>query len=587
MSLGDAGPSLEIEESLAMDTTISSDTGKGRKKTAKGRKKTTRQESVEPSIAYPALQDASLAVPDETINAVEDSIQVTEQPKPKRGRKPKNTQDSTIIDDSVAEPVKKPTRGRKKVRDPSPPVNTSLDESQLQSELQEAAQVEPTHQSPPPRSGRGVKRTSDGAVKDSSLEDASVEDTSAKPKKSTKAAKGKKNKKAVKDEDVVEESIDVLQPVAKPKRTRSKKTKQVEPEPEPEPELEAESEEMGNPIPEGPIEVEPIADEELHQEILPDRQTEEEFEVQVDEDGPVEPNQEPEEDIGQEMDEQEELDQENLEPGIQAGADEEHEDESGQDQQEQEALEAEFNELENDEDVEDVLETRAEDDIEEEQDQQASLAPTPAAEEFEPTPTPELKRQSAVSRSSVRKSAAREQSPMEAAQSTNPTPNAKSPQLSDSENQPPSSTTYVPPTAQKISTNAENPALQPKEIFASPTKTVRVPLAASTPNRSPRRSPSKFGRLTTTLPWEPVDLEAVFFPDSENINGAGDDVFNKLLEVGGGLTSPEKKMTVEEWIRSRAELSEHNLKTECERMVMLFEKEGNRGLTALSGVRTS
>jgi hypothetical protein len=133
-----------------------------------------------------------------------------------------------------------------------------------------------------------------------------------------------------------------------------------------------------------------------------------------------------------------------------------------------------------------------------------------------------------------------------------------------------------------------NPAIQPKEIFASPTKTTRVPLAASTPNRSPtRRSPSKFGRLTSTTSWEPVDLESIFFPNSENETGDVDVVFNKLLEVGGALTSQEKKMTVEEWVRSRAELGETKLKNECERMVMLFEKEGNRGLAALSGIQTS
>jgi hypothetical protein len=33
-------------------------------------------------------------------------------------------------------------------------------------------------------------------------------------------------------------------------------------------------------------------------------------------------------------------------------------------------------------------------------------------------------------------------------------------------------------------------------------------------------------------------------------------------------------------------MGESKLKNECERMVMLFEKEGNRGLAALNGIQT-
>ncbi|KAG9740274.1 hypothetical protein KCU75_g16207, partial [Aureobasidium melanogenum] len=163
MSLGDTGPQLEVEDSIALDTTISSDTGKGRKKAPKGKKKIARQESVEPSIQYPTLQEPSQV--EEDIYAVpvdSDPVPVVEQPKPKRGRKPKNAQESTLIDDSVAEPAPKPTRGGKKAKEPSPAPETSLDESQLQSELQEAAEVAVVAESTQTKSGRGVKRTSDG-----------------------------------------------------------------------------------------------------------------------------------------------------------------------------------------------------------------------------------------------------------------------------------------------------------------------------------------------------------------------------------------------------------------------------------------
>jgi len=52
----------------------------------------------------------------------------------------------------------------------------------------------------------------------------------------------------------------------------------------------------------------------------------------------------------------------------------------------------------------------------------------------------------------------------------------------------------------------------------------------------------------------------------------------------GDLTSPEKSMTVEEWIHYNATLAEEKLKDECERMVGAFEKEGTRAMLALEGV---
>jgi hypothetical protein len=52
----------------------------------------------------------------------------------------------------------------------------------------------------------------------------------------------------------------------------------------------------------------------------------------------------------------------------------------------------------------------------------------------------------------------------------------------------------------------------------------------------------------------------------------------------GGLTSPEKKMSVEEWILYNAGLAEEKLRVECEGMVGLFEREGGRAMRALEGV---
>lgn len=581
MSLGDAGPQLDVEDSIALDTTIASDAGKGRKKTTKAKKKTSRQASVEPSIQYPTLQDAPQAEDDIYEVPVDDEpMSVVEQPKPKRGRKPKNAQDSTIIDDSLAGPAPKPTRGRKKAKEPSPlPVETSMDESQLQAELQEAAEDAVVAQSPPTKSARGVKRTSDGLEKPLIAEDETIDEQPTKAKKIAKSTKAKKTKKAAKDtQDEVEDSIAVTQPEDKPKRTRSKKTKKAEPEPEPQAEPEAVVESATE------VQTESIVPGETEKVQEPEQEAfERNFEI-ADSDAGLE---HPVQDEAQEQLEEEEFDQENLEPT--AGA-EHNKTLDLHEQHNEDVLDEELDNLENVEPEEVITDEVVANAVDEEEEQHASIAPTPAAEEFEPTPTPEVKRYSAASMSSVRRSVIQRATSEEVEEAGQLTPRSpRSPQQSDAENQPPSSSTHAPLTAQKtaLALSAVNPAIQPEEIFASPTKTTRVPLAASTPNRSPtRRSPSKFGRLTSTTAWEPVDLESVFFPDPENETGDADDVFNKLLEVGGALTSQEKKMTVEEWIRSRAELGELKLKNECERMVMLFEKEGNRGLAALSGIQT-
>ncbi len=52
----------------------------------------------------------------------------------------------------------------------------------------------------------------------------------------------------------------------------------------------------------------------------------------------------------------------------------------------------------------------------------------------------------------------------------------------------------------------------------------------------------------------------------------------------GELTSPEKRMTVEEWIQHNAAMAEEKLRGECERMVGVFEREGGRAMQALEGV---
>ncbi|KAI0111508.1 hypothetical protein F4814DRAFT_422689 [Daldinia grandis] len=135
---------------------------------------------------------------------------------------------------------------------------------------------------------------------------------------------------------------------------------------------------------------------------------------------------------------------------------------------------------------------------------------------------------------------------------------SQSPQASDAENEPPSS---------KPSNTASSARIVLAPITATPVRT----------------SPSKrnvLAGLQSNTPWTAVDVDIVFEDiDKENISGSA-----KFLKSGPDLTSPEKRMTVEEWIYHNAEEAEQKLKHECETMVTAFEKEGTRAMQALEGL---
>ncbi|KAE8143373.1 hypothetical protein BDV38DRAFT_66504 [Aspergillus pseudotamarii] len=140
-----------------------------------------------------------------------------------------------------------------------------------------------------------------------------------------------------------------------------------------------------------------------------------------------------------------------------------------------------------------------------------------------------------------------------------------SPQSSDAENQPPS----LKPSATR-------------SYVGSPSKqqTVRVPLAPNTP--SPSKRNTNAGGLRTTHPWSPIDIDEILLAgnsDKENV-----DLSSALNNVKGDLTSPEKKMSVEEWIKWHAKNGEEKLRQECERLVGQFEREGARAMQVLEGI---
>ena len=151
-----------------------------------------------------------------------------------------------------------------------------------------------------------------------------------------------------------------------------------------------------------------------------------------------------------------------------------------------------------------------------------------------------------------------------------------SPQSSDAENHPPSS---------RPSLNKKTPTPLSQHKVATPRTTTRIPLAETTLTRTPLHttSPSKHSNtisgLQSSAPWTAVDLDDLLFSRDEN---GLEEALQKAKEEG--LSSPEKKMTVEQWILFNAQRAEERLKRECEGMVGVFEKQGGRAMRALEGI---
>ncbi|KAH8680705.1 hypothetical protein BX600DRAFT_428688 [Xylariales sp. PMI_506] len=134
---------------------------------------------------------------------------------------------------------------------------------------------------------------------------------------------------------------------------------------------------------------------------------------------------------------------------------------------------------------------------------------------------------------------------------------SQSPQSSDAENRPPSS--------------------RPSTDATSATRLALAPVETTPVRSSPsRRNANVMAGLQSNLPWSPTDIDLVFEQlGKENAPPKLD------LYKGTQLTTPERKMTVEEWIYHNAALAEQRLKAECESMVSKFESEGGRAMRVL------
>lgn len=139
----------------------------------------------------------------------------------------------------------------------------------------------------------------------------------------------------------------------------------------------------------------------------------------------------------------------------------------------------------------------------------------------------------------------------------------------------------VSPSPSPQSSDAEN---QPPSSRPSATTTKRIALApiAETPKAV---SPSKrniIAGLQSTTPWTAVDIDAMLGTPRHGANK--ENGTERLIKKGKELTSPEKEMTVEEWVYYNAGQAEKMLKQECETMVSRFESEGARAMNVLEGL---
>ncbi|CAM1511643.1 Fc.00g091560.m01.CDS01 [Cosmosporella sp. VM-42] len=138
----------------------------------------------------------------------------------------------------------------------------------------------------------------------------------------------------------------------------------------------------------------------------------------------------------------------------------------------------------------------------------------------------------------------------------------------------------ISPSQSPQSSNAENEPPSSRPVPS--TKRVALAHVAATPMRG---SPSKrnvIAGLKSTAPWSAVDLDAIFGSPSTSPNKENGS--ERFLKQGQALTSPEKQMTVEEWINHNAAEAEKKLKHECEAMVSRFESEGTKAMRVLEGL---
>lgn len=153
---------------------------------------------------------------------------------------------------------------------------------------------------------------------------------------------------------------------------------------------------------------------------------------------------------------------------------------------------------------------------------------------------------------------------------------SQSPQSSDAENRPPSSRPA-----------GGSSGAAKRVVLAPPVPALVPPATPGGRNGNAYASPSRrnvVAGLRSAQPWRAVDLDLVFALVGEGEERGEVDVDGLLRRGGAELSTPERDMTVEEWIFYNAGLAEQMLKAECEGMVSKFEVEGGRAMRVLEGL---
>lgn len=166
------------------------------------------------------------------------------------------------------------------------------------------------------------------------------------------------------------------------------------------------------------------------------------------------------------------------------------------------------------------------------------------------------------------------------AQATPPRAGTKA-QSSDAENHTPPgsrSNTAQKPAAIAMSSRIGSPA---KGAPTQKSTTTKVPIAASTPERKKHVDT----KLEPLIQWTAAEVEAILLPSPVRAANHRDSAEQRLQELGQSLESPEKLMTLEEWIRARGVIAEQRLKASCEAMVANFENEGARALKVIQSIQ--
>jgi hypothetical protein len=159
------------------------------------------------------------------------------------------------------------------------------------------------------------------------------------------------------------------------------------------------------------------------------------------------------------------------------------------------------------------------------------------------------------------------------------------------------------PKRARISDISSNMILDESTPINTPQAFPKPPVSLPVPSPSPPTPPQPQTPEAASTPkssrnWEPINVDDFFEKrdvfgivsnvivdsglDKENMDIDMKDTPELVTQaVKAGLTSPEKKMSVEEWVLYNAKRGEEKLRLECERQIAAFEGEGRRALAAV------